>query len=190
MNPMLRALVIILLVGAVVLALFRYGPKLAGGPAVRLPDGRRALAPGRLIWSIFAATSGIALAGLWTLLFVGVSPARADYDTQFNSLLAIIAGFTLGSALIVYAVVLPKVRWDDDAVEKTPVVGAPRKIPWTQLASMTLTGSEDIVLRSDGGTRIRFSSYMRGASELRALCLLRLIERNSAKEADGGGRAD
>jgi hypothetical protein len=184
---MLQSLVIILLVGAVVLALYRYGPKLAGGPAVRLPDGRRALAPGRLIWSSFAATSGIALAGLWTLLFVGINPARPDYSTQFNSLLAIIAGFTLASTLIVYAIVLPKVRWDDDAVEKTPVIGTSRTIPWTQLASMTLTGSEDIVLRSDGGTKIRFSSYMRGATELRALCLLRLIERESAEAADGGG---
>lgn len=187
MTPILRALVIVLVVSTVVLAVYRYGPKLAGGPAVRLPDGRRALAPGWLIWSILAATSGIALAGLWTLLFIGINPARPDYHTQFNSLLAIIVGFTLASALIVHAIVLPKVRWDDDAVEKTPVIGAPRTIPWTQLASMTLTGSDDIVLRSDGGTKIRFSGYMRGASELRALCFLRLVERDSVEEADGDG---
>ncbi len=141
-------------------------------PARRDVGGKH-LSPGFVNLIPLVGCGVAALLALYYWVFVGINPSRPDYNSQIYSLYGLIVGFGGAFCLFLYLRFL-HVRWDDEGVERTlPGLGR-TFIRWGELIGVDVKKSNDVVLRSADGQKIRFSTYMPGGPELLVECQTRL----------------
>jgi hypothetical protein len=144
-------------------------------PARRDGDGRL-VTPGLVMFAPMLACGVFALGFLYYLVFVGIAESRPDYNGQMFSLVAMIVGFGFGSIFFLY-IIMGRIRWDGAGVLRTLPGLKPKFIAWTDLISVEVKNSGDVVLRGAGRKKITFSKFMPGALELLEECQTQLANK-------------
>ncbi len=87
-----------------------------------------------------------------------------------------IVGFGFGSIFFLY-IIMGRIRWDGAGVLRTLPGLKPKFIAWTDLISVEVKNSGDVVLRGAGRKKITFSKFMPGALELLEECQTQLANK-------------
>lgn len=137
-------------------------------------DGWTMLVPGMTTW--MALSLNLSLTVFLTSVYLALASTEPDADVRMRTLLVLCIVFNAITALIAYATVVERVRWNDRLIERRTLLFRTRSLRWDDLARLGDEITGYIWVEGREGPRIRFSSTHKGIRDLIAKVLEHLPE--------------